>query len=141
MNNKLLAIMISGLFLLLTVGAFSCATAENVEKKSIETLDDEGTGSIKVTFKTMNGEDFLISGKFQIDLIFSIPNNKYYHDWLTKDGESSSVLIENLPSGVYKIYQYAFGAGFIAFPKYVIVGQGNIIPEHRDVTVKIIKWC
>lgn len=132
--------MVAGFFLTLAIGAFSSVTASKVDKNTAVSENDEGPCSIKVNFMTNKGEEYTYHAKFQITLIFSIQNDKEYHDWIEKELGPSSIELVNLPPGLYRLHDFSFSGSFIRplVSKYVFVGEGTLIPTHKDVTVKMI---
>ncbi len=62
-------------------------------------------------------------------MLFSFKGKANYHDWVEKESGPSSVELENLPPGIYKLYRFNAGGGFRGpLIKLVIVGSGTFIP-------------
>lgn len=139
MVKKILAVIVVWLLLALTIGAFSSISANAVDKNPVEPANDEGPCSIKVSFVTNKKEEYLYEASFRITLIFSF-EKKEYHLWeVVKESGESSIEVTDLPSGLYKLYNWGFTVGYIGgLPRYVYVGNGKIISTHKDITLKII---
>jgi len=140
MKKKLFSIIVTGLFLLLAIGIATSANANIFDEKQISTANDEESSSMTINFVTNKGEEYDNVAFFVIELKLSIPRGKNYYEWVRKEEIGpTSIEFDNLPSGLYILRGFSFGGGYVRYlPKLVFLGQGRLIPAHKNVTVKVI---